>query len=72
VISLGGAQGGPGGAFAPPSLYVKKGPVLDTKLSKIKKYPFVFHALKSFLCIYKKKELYINNLIELKFDPVFH
>jgi hypothetical protein len=26
---------------------------LDTEFSKIKKYPFVFHALKSFLCIYK-------------------
>jgi hypothetical protein len=28
--------------------------ILDSEMSKIKKYPFVFRALKSFLCIYKK------------------
>ena len=35
--------------------------ILDTEFSMIKKYSFVFHALKSFLCIKKKK---------LKFNPV--
>jgi hypothetical protein len=45
--------------------------ILDTELSKIKKHPLVFHALKCFLCIYKQKELYINNLIELNFNPVY-
>jgi hypothetical protein len=27
--------------------------------------------LKGFLCIYKQKELYINNLIELNINPVY-
>jgi hypothetical protein len=37
--------------------------LLDTEFSKIKKYTFVFHALKNFLCIYKKNPKNSNNLI---------
>jgi hypothetical protein len=59
------------GAPSPPPPPQPSNGILGTELSKIKKYPLVFHALKSFLCIYKQKELYINNLIELNFNPVY-
>jgi hypothetical protein len=44
--------------------------ILNPEFSKIKKYHFVFHALKIFY-LQKKTELHINNLIELKFNPVY-
>ena len=37
--------------------------LLNTKLSKIKKYPFVFDALKSFLCIYLQKKKNYTSII---------
>ena len=58
------------GPLTPPPPQPSNG-ILDTEFSKIKKYPLVFHALKGFLCIYKQKELYINNLIELSINPVY-
>jgi hypothetical protein len=61
------------GSLAPPAPTLQPpNTILDTEFSTglMKKYPIVFHALKSFLCIYKIKELYINNLIEPKFNAV--
>jgi hypothetical protein len=44
--------------------------ILDTEFNKIKKYSVVFHTLKNFLLyLEKKKELYINNLIESEIQP---
>jgi hypothetical protein len=44
---------GPGHIISVGPLHLPELPnsILDTEFSKIKKYPFVFHAFKSFLCI---------------------
>ena len=55
------------GPFTPPP---PPNGMLDTEFNKIKKYSVVFHTLKNFrLYLEKKKELYINNLIESEIQP---
>jgi hypothetical protein len=48
------------GPLDPPPPTQPLNGILDPEFSKIKKYLFVFHALKSFLCIYKKRKNYTS------------